>query len=430
MNPAKLHASLAAALGAKSYQTAELPIIVKVRPGPVARGEARALATVVGGYEFRMLGARAALATPAQIAALSDDPAVEMIWPDLPVHAWLDEAVPLLRAPRVWESGFTGRGVKVAIVDTGLDAGHPDFDGRLLAWQDFVEAGNGNPKDPNGHGTHVSGIAAGSGQASDGRYRGVAPDAALLSARVLDAEGNGRTSQVMAGIEWAVDQGAQVISISLGGPPFPADGTDALSSMCNAAVNQGVVVCVAAGNMGPAGHTVGAPGAAEKVITVGAAVADPAVALDHVADFSSRGPTADGRVKPDVLFPGVAIVAPRATGTSLGTVVSEHYVSLSGTSQATPFASGTAALLLQANPRLTPDEIKTRMTRGARQLPDVSVNAQGHGRGDTYNTFVSAEGIPLGQAGGTPPAPPPGTGPGRPAGCLAAAATAWLLVGR
>ena len=362
------------------------------------------------------------MATPAQIAALTDDPSVELIWPDLPVHAWIDDAVPLIHAPRVWESGFTGSGVKVAILDTGLDAGHPDFADRLTAWRDFVEPDNQDAKDPNGHGTHVAGIAAGSGQASGGRYRGVAPEASLVIARVLDGGGNGRTSQVMAGIEWAVAQGAQVINISLGGPPYPADGTDALSTLCNAAVEAGVVVCAAAGNMGPSGHTVGAPGAAERVITVGACVADPAAALDSVAEFSSRGPTGSGRVKPDLVMPGVGLVAPLAAGTSLGTPVGQQYMSLSGTSQATPVATGVVALLLQANSRLTPDEVKLRLTRGAHRLPDATANEQGAGRGDAYNTFVSAEGTPLSEGVPSPTEPDPAGGVPQPAGCLTAAA--------
>lgn len=429
MNPAKLHASLATALGAKAYVGAPLPIIVKVRPGPLARGEARALAKAHPSKTFHLMDAQALVATPEEIQALSEDPAVEMIWPDLPVHTWLDDGVPIIHAPRVWESGFTGRGVKLAVMDTGLDMGHPDFADRLTAFRDFVEPDNTEPTDPNGHGTHVTGIAAGSGAASSGRYRGVAPEASLLIARVLDAGGNGRTSQVMAGIEWAVDQGAQVISISLGGPPFPADGTDALSTLCNAAVNAGVVVCAAAGNMGPAGHTVGAPGAAERVITVGACEADVSQANDQVADFSSRGPTGTGLAKPDVLFPGVGIVAPRAAGSTLGSAVGEQYMSLSGTSQATPFASGTAALLLQANARLKPDEIKTRMLRGAHRLGAGGPNEQGHGRGDAYNTFIAAEGQPLGvDETPTPEPEPPPEEPGgalpQPAGCLSALALA------
>lgn len=405
MNPAKLHPSLASAMSAKTTAEAPLRVIVRYRPGPVARGEARALDTLPSERSFRLLHARALEIAVEDVAALSDDPAVDLIWPDLPVHAWLDTRVPLIRAPRVWDSAFTGQGVTLAVVDTGLDADHEDFAGRLLAYHDFVEPGQDEPRDPNGHGTHVAGVAAGSGAASDGRYRGVAPDASLVVARVLDAAGNGRTSHVMAGIEWAIEQGARIVNVSLGGPPYPSDGSDAFSQLCNAAVEAGAVVCVAAGNLGPTGQTVGAPAAATRVITVGASTSRADLPDDSVAAFSSRGPTGDGRVKPDLVFPGTAITAPRARGTSLGTVRDARYTSLSGTSQATPMAAGTAALLLQANPRLAPDEVKARMRRGARRLDGAEAVAQGAGRGDAYNTFVAAEGRPLGEepSNGPPP---------------------------
>jgi len=429
MNAAKLHTSLASAVSSKSLATAEpLSIIVRFRPAAVARGEITALSRIPPAQEYALLSARAMQATSEMIAELSHDPTVDLIWPDLPVHTWLDDAVPLVGAPRVWDAGFTGRGVKVAILDTGLDAAHPDFTGRVAAYRDFVDPrATGGPIDPNGHGTHVAGIAAGSGVAGGGRWRGVAPEAEIIVARVLDAGGNGRTSTVMAGLEWAVQQGAQVVNISLGGPPFPSDGTDALSTLCNAAVDRGVVVCVAAGNMGPGGHTIGSPSAAERAITVGACEGDPTAPVERVAAFSSRGPTADGRAKPDLLMPGAGIVAPRSAGTSLGEPVGDHYARLSGTSQATPMATGAAALLLEANPRLTPAEVKSRLVRGSRRLPGADAMAQGAGRADAHNAFAGAEGSPLEREAPAPtPVPAPGGQPA-PAGCLAAVATAFLV---
>jgi serine protease AprX len=302
-------------------------------------------------------------------------------------------------------------------VDSGIDAQHPDFEGRLVEYTDFI--GNGDaPSDPNGHGTHVAGIAAGSGAASGGRLKGVAPDAGLVVARVLDGSGGGRTSGVMAGIEWAIEQGAQVINLSLGGPPFPSDGTDALSLLCDAAWQQGVVVCVAAGNLGPSRQTIGSPGAARNVITV--AATNGRASGDSVADFSSRGPTGDGRLKPDLCMPGVDVVAPRARGTVLGQPVDEHYTSLRGTSQATPMVSGAAALLLQANPRLKPDDIKQRMVQGAVRLAGLEAVVQGAGRGDAFNALVGEAGVPEGTPELPQPIVPQPPRPEQQVGCLAA----------
>ncbi len=135
----------------------------------------------------------------------------------------------------------------------------------IAATADFTGQG---PSDGNGHGTHCAAIAAGSGAASNGTYRGVAPEALLYTAKVLRNDGQGMMSDVMAGIEWATEQGVQVISLSLGGSGS-CDGTDALCEMCDAAVEAGIVVCVAAGNDGPRSYTVGSPGCARQVITIG-----------------------------------------------------------------------------------------------------------------------------------------------------------------
>lgn len=321
---------------------------------------------------FRLIPASALRVKAEELKALEEDPRVETIWLDKPVYALLDVSVPLIRAPQVWEKGFTGRGVKVAVMDTGIDYRHPDFAGRILAFTSFV---GGDGQDDHGHGTHVAGIIAGSGEASGGKYRGVAPEALILSAKVLKADGVGMMSDVMAGIEWAVERGAKVINLSLGSPG-PCDGTDALSAMCDAAAKAGVVVCAAAGNDGPEPGTVGSPGCAKEVITVGASDNN-----DQVADFSSRGPTADGRTKPDILFPGVEIVSCRAAGTSMGSPLDDFYTSASGTSMATPHASGVAALLLQAYPGLTPAQVKAMMMKSALNL-NLDPNIQGAGRGD------------------------------------------------
>jgi serine protease AprX len=251
----------------------------------------------------------------------------------------------------------------------------------------------------------VAGIAAGAGS----KYRGVAPGATLYSAKVLRGDGSGMFSDVMAGVEWAVDQGVHVINLSLGSSGS-SDGNDALSYTCDAAVGKGIVVCVAAGNDGPGARTVGSPGAARLVITIGATDDH-----DAIASFSSRGPTADGRSKPDVCFPGVKIIAPRAAGTSMGTPIDALYTEASGTSMATPHAAGACALLLQAKTSLTPAQVKELLMTTARNL-GLDANTQGSGRAVVFAAYQKA-------TQGPPPIPtPPPTPPPTPTppkkGCL------------
>jgi serine protease AprX len=324
-----------------------------------------------------------------------------MIWYDEPVHTMLDVSVPLIGAPQVWQAGFTGKGIKVGIVDTGIDPNHPDFAGRIAQMKDFTGEG---PNDNHGHGTHVASIVGGTGAASDGKYKGVAPDCKYYTAKVLAGNGSGSTSWVMAGIEWAVQQGVAVINLSLGSDGA-CDGTDALSVLCDTAMDRGVVMCIAAGNAGPGASTVGSPGCAKKVITIGATNDS-----DQVTSFSSRGPTSDGRVKPDVCFPGYQIVAARASGTSMGTPVNNYYTSASGTSMATPHATGACALLLEAKPGLSPQQIKDILMNTAKNL-GLDPNTQGKGRAQVFAAYQSAIGqTPEPTPTPTPTPTPPGNG--------------------
>ena len=380
------------------------------------------------GQQYELIPAQVVSGTPEALLQLRQSPAVAQIWEDLPVHTMLDVSVPLVRAPQMWNLGFDGEGIKVAVVDTGVDPNHPDFDTRILAVKDFTNP-SGTGRDGHGHGTHVASTVLGSGAASAGRYIGVAPEAELLVAKVLADNGSGMTSNVMAGVEWAVQQGAQVINLSLGSSTS-CDGSDALSTLCDEAVNQGVVVCVAAGNAGPGARTVGSPGCAHNVITVGATDDN-----DNVTTFSSRGPTSDGRVKPDVSFPGHLIIAARAQGTSMGSPVDARYTSASGTSMATPHAAGASALLLQAHPGSTPAQIKQRLMETAIDL-GLDANTQGSGRGDIIAANDWTAGPPL-----PPPPPPPEPEPEpEPGGCWpfgdstsaqssGSNSTLWIVIG-
>jgi subtilisin family serine protease len=392
------------------------PVDVIVRHKRDVFSPQRVVASAHVTHSYRLISATAMRVSPADIESMSRDETVEYIWPDLPVHTCLDVSTPRIQAPLVWNAGFQGEGIKIGIVDTGIDPGHDDFEGRLVAMTNLVATPQGlagdSGTDDNGHGTHVASIAAGTGARSGGKYRGVAPAASLYVAKVLDANGGGMMSNVMAGVEWAVDQGVHVINLSLGSTG-PCDGSDALSTLCDQAVQQhGTVICVAAGNEGPEDSSVGSPGCARWVITIGAV--DDA---DQVTDFSSRGPTSDGRVKPDMVFPGKGIVAAQAAGTALGPVVAPGYVQLSGTSMATPHATGSVTLLLQAKPDLTPSQVKWLLLATAQNLGE-NLNAQGSGRGDVFRAYQNL----LTETPPDLPEPPepgtPDTQPQPPDGCL------------
>ena len=406
-NPNKIHPNLAARMQTTQLRTIGAPateplrIIVRYRPGIQTLAQAITGITATP-YSFRLIQASAHSATLDAINALSERDEVEMIWFDEPVHTLLDHSVPLIGAPQVWQVGITGKGIKVGIVDTGIDPNHLDFANRVAQMKDFTGEGS---NDNNGHGSHVAGIVGGTGSASNGRYKGVAPDCTYYTAKVLKGDGSGSSSDVMAGIEWAVQQGAQVINLSLGSDGA-CDGTDALSVLCDSAVGKGVVLCIAAGNAGPGASTVGSPGCAKTVITIGATNDS-----DQIAGFSSRGPTSDGRVKPDLCFPGSGIVSCRAAGTSMGTPIDNSYTNASGTSMATPHAAGTCALLLQANPGLSPQQIKDVLMSTVKDLR-LDANTQGKGRAQVFVAYQAAIGQvpPTPTPTPTPTPPPPGPG--------------------
>ena len=256
-----------------------------------------------------------------------------------------------------------GSGIYIAILDTGIDWRHPDFyfpNGTSKIVYNISLVPDEDPYDYYGHGTHVAGIAAGTGLASNGAFKGVAPGALLMNIKVVSREGFGLTSWIIAGIEEAVDKGADVINLSLGGG-LNGDGDDPLSRAVDWAVKQDVVVVVAAGNDGPNYSTLGSPAVSTLAITVGAVDKDV-----ELAEFSSRGPTGDVRVKPDVLAPGVDIIAPLARESLLEQLLGDiriegdggDYIPLSGTSMSTPHVAGVAALLKQVRPELNALEIK------------------------------------------------------------------------
>jgi len=232
---------------------------------------------------------------------------------------------------------INGAGIKVAILDTGIDIHHPGFSNQIIDSIDYTGEG---VYDLNGHGTHVACIVG----CNKGEYLGIAPEAKLINIKTTGKEGEGSMSDTISGLEYALKKEADIANISLGALIENCDGSDALSRAVDEAYNEGLFVITAAGNFGPKKNTISTPGCAQKALTVGAVDES-----GYIADFSSRGPTTDNRFKPDIFAPGVDITS---------AWIDEQYVVIDGTSQAAPHAAGVVALLMSANPNLNNDEIK------------------------------------------------------------------------
>lgn len=325
-------------------------------------------------------------------------PSIETVWLDTPVELTdegdaadepettpqgdvaVSDLVGQINARGVRERGLDGSGVRVAVIDTGVRATHPDLKDRVSKSENFI-TWDDEKGDIDGHGTHVAGIIAGTGAASDGRHTGVAPGAEILSARVLSGP-LGSLSHIINGMEWAADEGVDIVNMSLGSTAL-SDGTDPWSLATDALLERGVLPVVSAGNDGPGTFTVSPPSAAEGALAVGAAGGD-----DAIAGFSSRGPLyGDYHVKPNIKAPGVAVTAARAKDTAIGDAdpegpvgpVDDNYTRLSGTSMASPAVAGAAALVMQAHPDWTPRQVAQALVSSARPSADESVYDQGSG---------------------------------------------------
>ncbi|MFF3023730.1 S8 family serine peptidase [Gottfriedia sp. NPDC057948] len=296
---------------------------------------------------------------------------IEKVWLDEKVEATLSQSVPQVGAPIAWNAGYNGKGTTVAVLDTGIDKNHPDISGRLDEAVNFVPGED--ISDYNSHGTHVASTVLGTGAASNGVNKGVAPGARLIVGKVLGNNGSGLNSWIIDGMEWASHK-AKIISMSLGSSEA-SDGTDPMSQAVNRLSEQtGSLFVIAAGNNGGEG-TVGAPGAADAALTVGAVSK-----TDQLASFSSKGPRIkDMAIKPDISAPGVSIMAARSQVAASG---SGMYMSKNGTSMATPHVAGAAAILLQQHPDWTGQEIKDALMSSSKQLQGLTPYQTGTGRLD------------------------------------------------
>ncbi|MBY8844814.1 S8 family serine peptidase [Streptomyces sp. SP2-10] len=296
-------------------------------------------------------------------------PGIDKVWLDGRVEADMAESNAQIGTEAAWAAGLTGKGVTVAVLDTGADLSHPDLKDRVTAARSFVEGQE--VADRNGHGTHVTSTVGGSGAASDGREKGVAPGATLAVGKVLGDQGSGSESQIIAGMEWAArDVHARIVSMSLGSTEA-SDGTDPMAQAVNTLSREtGALFVVAAGNTG-APSSIGSPGAADAALTV--AAVDSA---DQPAYFTSAGPRfGDNALKPDISAPGVDILAAR----SQLVPGSGYYTSMSGTSMATPHVAGVAALLAEEHPDWTGDRLKDALMSTSGRL-DASAYVLGAGR--------------------------------------------------
>jgi serine protease AprX len=360
----------------------------------------------------------------SELENLAADPDITYITPDRQVRASLDFAEAATNANIALQYGWDGTGVGIAVIDSGISS-HLDLKDskgnlRIVYGRDLI---GGGTDDRYGHGQHVAGILAGNGSRSSGSgythtFRGIAPNAKLINLRVLDSNGYGADSTVISGIQLAISlktkYNIRIINLSLGRPVYESYALDPLCQAVESAWRAGIVVVVAAGNegrnnsQGTDGYaTINAPGNDPYVITVGAmkTMGTSSRGDDQIASYSSKGPTLmDHFVKPDLVAPGNRIISLLASNGSLvnsfiqnsialsyyqatgSSALSTDYFRLSGTSMATPMVSGAAALLLQKQPSLTPDQLKARLMKTASKTFPATSTAVDPDTGVTYTS--------------------------------------------
>jgi serine protease AprX len=399
---AALAGTPAASAGTASAGTGETVIVTAtglLSPAAAVLGVGGALLA-----QFHLIDGVEAVVTPAAEPLLAAIPGI-VVTPDVSVnvqgtpestgpHTPSDAFLGQTGATRLAAAGDTGRGVTVAVLDTGID-NLPDFSGRLIGGVDLT--GAGHPfQDGYGHGTFVAGLIAGDGASSAGQYPGEAPGANLVSIKVAGATGTTDLASLILGLQWAADHrggyGIKVLNMSLGFASAMPAAVNPLDQAVQAVWAAGIAVVVSAGNAGPFNGTILSPGDDPLVITVGALddMASSSVTGDEMCDFSSAGPTwADGLAKPDLVTSGRSVVSLAAPGSA----VYDEYPSArvgpagfagSGTSFSSAITSGAAALVMADNPGLTPDQLKARLLGTTRPGPVGNPFVDGHGALDAY----------------------------------------------
>jgi serine protease AprX len=432
------HKKLDRILNDRAGRPGRSQVIVILHPG----GNVSLGAALLGGKPGRRLGVinGQVMDLPnVALRVLADHPSVSSIHFDRPTAGEMNRVAVTVGARAVQtDFGFRGAGVGVAVIDSGLTAYHDDLtyfgtskvvkssgQQRTVGFVDFVN-GRTTPYDDNGHGTHVAGIIAGNGYDSHGARSGIAPETHLVGLKVLDGQGRGVISNVIAALDWILANKAayniRVANLSVGAAVTESYNTDPLALAARRVVSSGVVVVTAAGNLGknalgqPQYGAITAPGNAPWVLTVGAYSHQGTVERidDVMALYSSRGPTAiDFQAKPDVVAPGTGVVSLSDPNSLLYLTMSEYllkgsfttgtlpYLSLTGTSMSAPVVAGTVALMLQANPSLTPNMVKAIIQYTAQEYPGYNALTQGAGFLNSYGAVRLARFFATAQPGST-----------------------------
>jgi serine protease AprX len=405
---------------AAGHPSAAIPVIVR-EAAPRTDGAEQLVRSVHGRvtHELPIVGGFSAVVPGAAVDRLASSPDVLNVWGDGVVHmsGYDMDQYDTYPVNTVWRSAIgllqallksTGKGVGVAVIDTGV-VPVPDLKDQVAYRVDFTPEHDG--LDRYGHGTHMSGIIAGDGTASNGQYVGVAPGSHLVSVKVAGYDGATDVSVVIAAMQWVILHRLQfnirVLNLSFGTDSRQPYVIDPLDFAVEQVWKAGITVVVSAGNRGPGAGSIDKPADDPYVITVGAVDTKQTTSTsdDTVAPFSARGPTQDGFAKPDIVAPGISIVSTRDPNSTVDQLhpaarVGDSYFKGSGTSQATAMVSGIVALMNQVNPLLTPNQIKGIVMRTATRLPgqtgsgagEVNANAAVNAVNDILGLLAPANG--------------------------------------